>query len=61
MSRDEAADKIRQLGGTFQTSVGESTAYLVVGDNAGESKIVSARKYSTRQIGEDELNKLLSS
>src|SRR5690606_18889238 len=37
MSRDEAADKIRAKGGTFQSSVGKDTDYLVVGANVGAS------------------------
>jgi DNA ligase (NAD+) len=59
MSRDQAAEKIRDLGGTFQSSVGEKTNYLVVGENVGEAKLVNARKYNTRRINEAELRKLL--
>lgn len=59
MGRDLAAEKIRKLGGTFQTSVGNDTDYLVVGKNVGESKLVKARKLGTKQISEDELTKLL--
>ncbi len=58
MSRDEAADKIRALGGTFQTSVGKDTDYLVVGANVGESKLTKARKLGTKQITEEDLLKL---
>ncbi len=39
MSREEAAERIRALGGTFQSSVGKETDYLVVGANVGESKL----------------------
>jgi DNA ligase (NAD+) len=60
MSRDEAAEKIRALGGSFQTSVGESTTYLVVGQNVGESKFANARKFNTSQINEDQLRKILN-
>jgi DNA ligase (NAD+) len=60
MSREEAADKIRELGGTFQTSVGNDTDYLVVGANVGESKLAKARQLGTQQIGEKELLKLLA-
>ncbi|MGZ6005590.1 MAG: NAD-dependent DNA ligase LigA, partial [Candidatus Saccharimonadales bacterium] len=59
MSRDEAADKIRALGGTFQTSVGKDTDYLVVGTNVGASKLTKARQLGTKQISEDELIALL--
>ncbi len=59
MSRDEAAEKIRNLGGTFQSSVGQDTDYLVVGANVGESKLAKARKLGTKQISEKDLLKLL--
>lgn len=59
MSREQAADKIRALGGTFQNSVGKETDYLVVGDNVGESKLVKAKKLGTKQISEDQLIKML--
>lgn len=59
MSRDQAAEKIRALGGTFQSSVGKDTDYLVVGDNVGASKLAKASKYGTKQLNEDDLLKLL--
>lgn len=59
MSREEAADKIRGLGGIFQSSVGKGTDYLVVGKNVGDSKLEKARKIGTKQINEKELLKLL--
>ena len=59
MSREEAADKIRALGGTFQSSVGQDTDYLVVGANVGASKLNQAKKLGTKQITETELLKLL--
>lgn len=59
MGRDEVADKIRALGGTFQTSVGKDTSYLVVGQNVGASKLAKADKLGTTQINEVELLKIL--
>ncbi|HSX34018.1 MAG TPA: NAD-dependent DNA ligase LigA, partial [Candidatus Saccharimonadales bacterium] len=59
MGRDEAGEKIRALGGTFQSSVGKDTTYLVVGKNVGESKLAKARKLGTTQINEDDLLKLI--
>lgn len=59
MSRDEAATKIRSLGGTFQSSVAKDTSYLVVGQNEGESKLKKAAKLGTEQISEGQLIKLL--
>jgi DNA ligase (NAD+) len=59
MSREEAAERIRSLGGTFQSSVGKETDYLVVGANVGASKLTKAQKFGTKQIDENELLKLL--
>ena len=55
MGRDQAADKIRSLGGTFQTSVAKDTTYLVVGQNVGASKLKKAERLGTKQITEAEL------
>lgn len=59
MSRDEAAEKIRELGGTFQSSVGKGTTYLVAGGKVGESKLKNAQKYGTKVIDEQALLKIL--
>jgi DNA ligase (NAD+) len=63
MSREEAADKIRALGGTFQSSVGKGTAYLVVGASAvqrsGSNKIEKAEALGTKILPEQALLKLL--
>ncbi len=59
MDRDRAADKIRALGGTFQTSVGKTTTYLVVGENPGESKVAKAAELGAKQIDEKKLETLL--
>jgi DNA ligase (NAD+) len=59
MGRDEAAHKIRSLGGTFQTSLGKDTDYLVVGQNVGAAKLAKAEKYGTTQLTETELLNLL--
>ena len=60
MSRDEAADRIRSLGDTFQTSVGKDTTYLVAGGKVGASKLAKAEKYGTAIISEDEFTGLLA-
>lgn len=59
MSREEAADKIRALGGTFQTSVAKDTTYLVAGANVGASKLDKAKKHGTKIIDEQEFKALL--
>lgn len=60
MSRDEAADKIRALGGAFQSSVGKDTTYLVAGKNVGASKLQKAEKLGTIVIDEAKLLELLT-
>lgn len=59
MGREQAADRIRALGGTFQSSVGKDTDYLVVGKNVGASKLAKADKLGVEQITEAALVKLL--
>jgi len=59
MSRDEAADRIRSLGGTFQTAVAKDTTYLVVGGKVGASKLKKAESYGTKIITEKELAEML--
>lgn len=60
MSRDEAADKIRAKGGTFQTAVAKDTHYLVAGGKVGASKLAKAKAYGTEIIDEAGLQKILS-
>lgn len=59
MSRDEAADTIRALGGTFQTAVAKDTHYLVVGGKVGASKLKKAQDYGTKIINENELKEMI--
>ena len=59
MSREEAAERIRALGGTFQSSVGKETDYLVVGGNVGAGKLTKATKLGTTQIDEQKFLRLL--
>lgn len=59
MGRDEAAEQIRALGGTFQSSVGKDTTYLVAGGKVGASKLKKAESYGTKIINEAEFLKLL--
>jgi len=59
MGREDAAEKIRSRGGTFQSSVGQDTDYLVVGANVGASKLTKAAKFGTKQIDEKEFLKII--
>lgn len=60
MSRDNAAENIRNLGGTFQSSVGKGTTYLVAGGKVGASKLKNAQKFGTEVIDEETLLKFLN-
>jgi DNA ligase (NAD+) len=59
MGRDEAAERVRNLGGTFQSSVAKDTTYLVAGGKVGASKLKKAEAYGTKVIDEAELLRLL--
>lgn len=59
MSRDDVADKIRALGGTFQTAVAKDTTYLVAGGKVGSSKLKKAESYGTKVISEEHFLNLI--
>ena len=59
MGRDAAAERIRDLGGTFQTAVAKDTTYLVAGGKVGASKLKKAEQYGTKIIDEQELMRML--
>lgn len=59
MSREEAAEKIRQAGGTFQSSVTKETNYLVVGANVGKAKLDMATKIGVKIIDQEALLELV--
>jgi DNA ligase (NAD+) len=60
MTREAVADKIRSLGGIFQSSVSKDTDYLVVGNNVGHNKLEKAKQLGVKQISEQELFNLLN-
>ena len=55
MSREAAGERIVALGGKLQSSVTKETTFVVVGDDAGASKVAKAQKLGTPQISETEL------
>lgn len=59
MSREEAADRIRSLGGEFQNSVGKSTTYLVAGGKIGGSKKKAAEEFGTKILSEKEFLEMM--
>lgn len=58
MTRKEAKEKIRELGGEVSESVSKKTNFLVLGKNPG-SKYEKAKKLGIKIIGEQEFLKLL--
>jgi len=60
LSRDEAAARIRALGGGFQTAIARDTTYLVVGEKVGVGKLSKAKDYGTVIIGEDRLREMIT-
>jgi DNA ligase (NAD+) len=58
MSRNEAEDRIRALGGKVGSAVTKGTDYLVVGAEAG-TKLAKAEKLGVKTIDEDEFTALL--
>lgn len=59
MGREEAAERIRSLGGTFQSAISKETDVLVVGANVGASKLAKAAKLGTKQINEQAFLELI--
>lgn len=59
MSRDQAADKIRSMGGSFQSAIAKDTTYLVIGGNVGNSKLAKAKSYGVSIINENEFLSLI--
>jgi len=59
MSREQIADAVRELGGTFQSAVAKDTTYLVTGGKVGASKLKKAESYGTTILNEQSFLKLL--
>jgi len=58
MSRGQAEDLIRELGGKVGSAITKSTDFLVVGLDAG-TKLAKAEKLGTRQLTEEEFGRLV--
>lgn len=59
MSRDEAQERIRVLGGTATGSVSRNTDYLVAGENTGARKTEKARELGVTVIDENAFLRML--
>ena len=60
MSRLQAEEKIKLLGGILQSNVTQQTSYLVIGNEPGHNKIVLARSYKTNVIDEKDFLNLIN-
>ena len=60
MGREEAEDKLRELGATVTSSVTKNTTALIVGEKPGKSKLEKAAKLGIPEIDEKEFLKLVS-
>ena len=60
MSREQAKEKIRELGGEVSETVSKKTDYVVVGENPG-SKYEKAKKLNIKILNEKEFLKLIQS
>ena len=58
VSRDEAKDKIRALGGEISESVSKKTSVLIAGENPG-SKLDKAKKLGVKILNEDQFLSVL--
>ncbi|MFN3873223.1 MAG: NAD-dependent DNA ligase LigA [Ignavibacterium sp.] len=57
-SRDEAAERIKKLGGKTASSVSKNTDYVIAGEKAG-SKLDKAKSLGVKILNEDDFLKLL--
>ncbi len=58
LSRDEAKEKIRLLGGDVSGSVSKKTSFVVAGSEAG-SKLDKAQELGVAVLSEEEFLKML--
>lgn len=59
MGREEAEDKLRELGATVTSSVTKNTTALIVGEKPGKSKLDKADKLGISRLAEAEFLKLI--
>lgn len=60
MGREEAEDRLRELGATVTSSVTKNTTALIVGEKPGKSKTEKAEKLGIPVISEEEFLKLIN-
>ncbi|KAF8554964.1 DNA replication factor C, large subunit [Imleria badia] len=60
-SRDEAVDLAKRNGGRVTLQPSSKTSYVVLGDNAGPSKLTAIKKHGLKTLSEDEFLALIGS
>ncbi|KAG6853528.1 hypothetical protein C0991_003448 [Blastosporella zonata] len=60
-SRDEAVDLAKRYGGRVVLQPSSKTDFVVLGDNAGPSKLAAIKKHSIRTVSEDEFLAMIGS
>ena len=58
MTREEAKEKVRELGGEVSESVSKKTDFVVIGENPG-SKLQKAKKLKVKIVGEKEFLEMI--
>jgi len=59
LEREEMGEIVKKLGGKVTTSLSKNTKYMVVGEEAGQSKLEKAKSLGTKQLTEDEFLDLI--
>ena len=59
LEREEVTEIVKKLGGKVTTSLSKNTKYLVVGSEAGESKLSKAKQLGTPTLTEDQFLDLI--
>ena len=59
LEREEMAEIVKNLGGKVTTSISKNTKFLVVGQEAGESKLSKAKTLGTPTLTEDQFLDLI--
>ena len=60
LGRDEAVNLAKRFGGRVVGSPSSKTSFVVVGENAGPSKLAAIKKHGLKMINEDEFLNLIA-
>lgn len=60
ISREDMAEKIRELGGEFQKSITRETDFLLIGEKVGASKIAKAEKLGVKVISQADFDEMIN-